>query len=260
VISLTDFLADNTLTLSEQRKGLVHVVTAANGRLQILMKSDARASSESRIITTGLTAIDDLLPSGRFATGTVHEILGVTETLPVLFPLLIARVAARHGLVVWSDPHRVLYPPGLAAFGLPLERLVILRTECRVQELWAIAECLRCKAVAACVVAPVRLSRVEARRLQLAAERGGSIGLLLRPIRAVASPYAAATRWVVRPAAGERMTQRCSVELIHGHGGRVDQRVFLEASREADGETHLVRAVEAMADRQNQPRAIPASA
>jgi hypothetical protein len=238
----------------------VHVVTAANGRLQILSTSDAGALSGSRIITTGLTAIDDLLPSGRFATGTVHEILGVTDALPVLFPLLIARVAARHGLVVWSDPLCELYPPGLAAFGLPLERLVILRPECREQELWAIAECLRCRAVAACVTVPARLSRTEARRLQLAAERGGGIGLLLRPMRAVASPYAAATRWVVRPAAGERMTQRCSIELIHGHGGRVGQRVLLEASREADGETHLVRAVEAMAHRQDQPRAIPASA
>jgi hypothetical protein len=134
----------------------VHVVTVSNGRLHALSKTDLSAPAHGRTITTGLTAIDDLLPAGRFAPGAVHEVLGVTEALPILFPLLIARAAARHGLVVWSDPLRELFPPGLAAFGLPLERLVILRPQSREQELWAVAECLRCKGVAACVAAPAR--------------------------------------------------------------------------------------------------------
>ena len=232
----------------------MHVVVALQGRLQILAKSDSPASDDSRIITTGLKAIDDLLPGGHFATGAVHEILGVTDALPVLFPLLIARAAARHGIVVWSDPQRELYPGGLAAFGMPLERLMILRPPNREQELSVMAECLRCKGVAACIAAPARLSRIEARRLQLAAECGGGIGLLLRSIRAVSSPYAAVTRWVVRPATGERMTQRSSVELIHGHGGRVGESVLLEVCRE----THHVRAVDAMARRQGQQ--VPVSA
>jgi hypothetical protein len=100
----------------------------------------------------------------------------------------------------------------------------------------------------AAVVANVdyRLSRVEARRLQLSAERGGGVGLLLRPAgRAVSSEHAAVTRWLVRPAPGERTVQRWSVQLIHGHGGRVGQAVILEYSRE----TNRVRAVEQLADR-----------
>ena len=77
------------------------------------------------------------------------------------------------------------------------------------------------------------------------------MGLLLRPMIATrtgfqAPPiYAAATRWLIEPAPGERTVQRWKVQLIHGHGGRVGKTVILEHSRE----TNLVRAVEKLADR-----------
>jgi hypothetical protein len=86
---------------------------------------------------------------------------------------------------------------------------------------------------------------VQARRLQLAAEQGGNLGILLRSADAIDWPYAAATRWRITPARGERMVQRVRVELVHGHGGRVGQSVLLEMSRE----TNHVRAVSELADR-----------
>src|SRR2546423_471989 len=72
---------------------------------------------------------------------------------------------------------------------------------------------------------PPRLTRVGARRLQLAAEAGGGVGLLLRPARS-AQHYAAATRWLVAPTCGEASVQRWRVELVHGHGGRVGRAVL----------------------------------
>ena len=80
------------------------------------------------------------------------------------------------GAVVWSDPRHEAYPPALAAGGLPLERVVLLRPRSAADEVWALAECLRCRGVAAVVAAPPALSRVQARRLQLAAEHGGGGG------------------------------------------------------------------------------------
>jgi len=230
---------------------------------------------------TGLSALDALPPGGAFARGAVHELLcDPAHGTPLFLAMLLARAALnevggdgvgsdgvqeaalraplsshsvtphsplRHSAVIWCDPRGEIYPPALAAHGIPLDQLFLLHPRAAADQTWAVAECLRCKGVAA-VVASVdyRLSRVEARRLQLSAERGGGVGLLLRPAgRAASAEHAAVTRWLVRPVPGERTVQRWSVQLIHGHGGRVGGGVILEHSRE----TNRVRAVEQLAGR-----------
>ena len=195
---------------------------------------------------TGLPALDALPPAGAFARGAVHEILcDPADGTPLFLAMLLARPASG-AAIIWCDPKGTLYPPALAAHGIELERLFLLHPRVGADQTWAVAECLRCRGVAA-VIAPIdyRLSRVEARRLQLSAERGGGVGILLRPAdRSASSEHAAVTRWLVRPAPGERAVQRWNVQLIHGHGGRVGQAVILEYSRE----TNRVRAVEQLAD------------
>ena len=117
-------------------------------------------------------------------------------------------------------------------------------------ENWAIAECLRCRGVSATIASPRRLSRIEARRFQLAAERGKGIGILLRPYDRTANVYSATTRWLVSPQRGLRTVQRWRIELIHGHGGQVGAAVILEHHRETNSiEIHPVRASEQLADR-----------
>jgi hypothetical protein len=155
------------------------------------------------------------------------------------------------GRIVWSDPRGEVYPPALATIGIPLDRLFLLRPGTPVEEVWAIAECLGCKGVAATVAQPPALSRVEARRLQLAAERGGGVGILMRPRGATSVHHAAATRWLVEPARGERTVQRWKVQLIHGHGGLLHQAIYLECSRDRHQhpQTDRVRAVAQLADR-----------
>src|SRR6202012_3453813 len=117
--------------------------------------------------------------------------------------------------------------------------LFLLRPKTEKDLVWAVSECLRCKGVSAVVAAPPRLSRIEARRMQLSAERGGGVGLLMRHATSSGKPartakiYAAATRWLLRPEPGGATYQRWSVQLLHGHGGRLTQRVILESSRES---------------------------
>jgi protein ImuA len=234
----------------------VQIVRSVNGILQTLAATCLARSGESSRLVTGFAAIDGLAPSGGFATRAVHEMLSETGAPSLVLPLLVARAAAPNGWIVWCDLDRQFYPPGAAAMGLPLERLIILRTAGEKEQLWAATECLRSAGVAACVMAQSRLTFVQARRLQLAAERGGGVGLLLRPANAVSRPYAAATRWIVRPAAGERTVQRWVVKLIHGHGGRVGESVLLEVYRE----THHVRAISRVAHRSGETKAAAASA
>jgi len=132
--------------------------------------------------------------------------------------------------IVYFDPGHTLHPPGLAGLGVPLDRVLIVRPTTDADLLWSLAECLKCQAVGAVVGAPPRLSRVDARKLQLAAEQGQSVGIFLRASRN--TTYAAATRWLVSPAPGLRLVQRWTLQLIHGHADRPDQSVQLEHHRE----------------------------
>src|SRR5262249_23167779 len=154
--------------------------------------------------------------------------------LALFFATFLARLAAGNRAVAWCDPQGCLYPPALEAAGIALERLFVLRPKSWADEVWAVAECLRCPGGGVTLANLTKLSRVEARRLQLAAESGGGVGILLRTPGAAAAEYAAVTRWLVRPMMGERNVQRWQLQLIHGHGGRVGQSVILEVCRETN--------------------------
>jgi hypothetical protein len=263
------------------------LITCQGGRLLTLSEmlgegpSVVAPATDMPSFTTGLPALDAPAPGGFFRRGAVHEVLSdPVHGTPLFFAMLLARSVqtrrqgdkeTRRGgetergsdphvplspclpvslspCLIWCDPDHKLYPPALAAQGISLDRLFLLQPKTPAEQTWAVAECLKCKGVAA-VVAEMkpsqRLSRLEARRLQLSAERGGGVGLLLRPAGKISAEHAAATRWLVTPAPGERTIQRWEVQLVHGHGGRVGQAVILEHSRE----TNRVRAAEKLADR-----------
>jgi hypothetical protein len=177
----------------------------------------------------------------------IHELL-FDRDIGHCPPLLPAAILARNALgmnrqnradfsrvIVWIDPGETLYPPGIIAAGIPADRLCLLRVG-PGELVRAAVECLGCEAVAAVVsTLPPRVSRVEVRRLQLAAERGKCVGILLRAApRGVAPPiYAAASRWLISPARGQRSVQRWNVRLIHGHGGHLGQSFLLEKRRDS---------------------------
>ena len=225
----------------------MHVITSRDGLLQTLPGLDELPQA-GKCITTGIAPLDALAPGGGFATGAVHEVLNPSiKYRSFLLPTLIARAACHLGWIAWFDSAGELYPTALHAMGVPMDRLMVLRPPTVPDGMWAVAECLRCRGIAACISPIGKISRVQARRLQLAAEHGGGIGIMLRGTDALRWPYAAVTRWVVSPARGERMVQRVRAELVHGHGGHVGQSVLLEVCRE----TNHVRAAGELADRKS---------
>ena len=233
------------------------LISCQNGRILTSLKSEEAIAAQQKIISTGFREIDAIAPGAGLSMGAIHELLWAPDDgAPLHFAMHLARRNMESGAIVFCDDQQEIYPPALAAMNIPLDRLYLLHPQKREDRVWAIAECLSCKGVAATVATIDRLSRIETRRLQLAAERGGGIGLLLRPMIRTQSGlqapqiYAAATRWVVAPARGERTVQRWEVKLIHGHGGRVGQTVILEHSRE----TNLMRTTEKLADRPLETR------
>jgi protein ImuA len=232
----------------------MQIVSCHQGKLLKVDSTDLGTASSGRSFATGLEAVDRLLPGGCWGRGVIHEILWTAkQSRPLFFAAWLARAAmgqeARGGSVVWCDPRGEIYPPALASAGMPLERLFLLRPKSSEEEIWALGECLGCKGVAVTLAQPPMLSRIAARRLQLAAERGGGVGLLLRP-QVGCIHHAAATRWLVEPARGERTVQRWKIQLIHGHGGLLHRPVYLEYSRDPyASQAHRVRATDQLGDR-----------
>jgi protein ImuA len=151
----------------------------------------------------GVDAIDCRLAGGGLPVAALHEAAAerpgpADEAAATLF---LASVAARRpGIVLWALGSRDLFAPGLAGAGLAPDRL--LYAECGGDEdvLAVMEEGLRHGSLAA-VVGEVRRAAMPAtRRLQLAAEEGGTPALMLRRRRGtsedpLAVPSAAVTRW-----------------------------------------------------------------
>ena len=226
----------------------MRIIDAKSASLRALLAQQIPKTNRC-LFHTGLAALDEIAPGGGFRCGAIHELLfDSAAPSPKSFALLLAGAAqsATGGVIVWSDPRRELYPAAVSAAGLDLRRLILLRPRNAAHELSMLSECLRCRGVSATVANLNRLSNIEARRLQLAAESGGGVGIFLRPtLKGSASNYAAATRWLARSALKDGDSQSWIIELLHGHGGRLGSTVLLEVDRE----TGHVRASAELANR-----------
>lgn len=147
------------------------------------------------------------------ARAALHEVLATEPGCGAAFAaMMLGRTA---GTVLWIGSARAewqAWPPGLAAWGLTPARLVLLRAERWKDALWAMEEALRCPAVGGVLLVPGQgegwaerapLDLTTTRRLQLAAEAGGGLGIILRADAPDAVTQTAAhTRWRVSPAEG----------------------------------------------------------
>lgn len=172
-----------------------------------------------RALPLGLAEVDALLPGGGLARDCVHELgaadagsagcrAAVASFAAALAGRLLAGAEAASPLAapplcVWIAATRELHPPGLAAFGLAPERLIVVEVRRPADLPWAAEEVLRCgRGIGAVVAELPALDLTAARRLQLAAEAGGTTGLLLHSPRqrgAASLPGGAVTRWRIAP-------------------------------------------------------------
>lgn len=172
----------------------------------------ASAERPREALPLGVPAIDAVLPGGGLPRGCLHEIVAADPSAAAsgFAAVLLARFAGDGG-AVWCrrdpGPHATkLYGPGLAAFGLDLRRLLVVRTRRDTDVLWAMEESLRGGAVAAVLGEVTAAPPIAMRRLQLAAETSGTTGLLLRPFGAAAGAGSATSRWRVASAPSEPLT------------------------------------------------------
>lgn len=156
------------------------------------------------VLPFGVREIDDRLPGGGLAYGAIHEFSGGGEGAVdgAAAALFAAGVAARtKGKVVWCLARPDLFAPALAQVGLHPDRVIYVEAIREEYVLEACEEALRFGGLGAVVAETVRLPMVVSRRLQLAVEGSGTLGLIVRRWRRQTQasdfghPTAAASRW-----------------------------------------------------------------
>lgn len=172
-------------------------------REEVRAIESAGSAKRRQCLPFGVEEVDRRLEGGGLAIGALHEISGQRPGLgdDAAAALFVAGIAARkEGQVLWALSRRDLFAPGLALAGLGPER--VLYAECRTDEevLAVMEEGLRHGGLAAVIGEIGRVAMASTRRLQLAAEEGCTMALMLKRWRKSDSdplgpPSAAVTRW-----------------------------------------------------------------
>lgn len=167
---------------------------------------DGRALRDRAVLPFGVPEIDSRLPGGGLALASLHEVCGggndaVEGAAAMLFA---AGIAARtRGQVLWCLTRPDLFAPAMAQAGLSPGRVLYVEAGDEKSLLLCFEEGLRHGGLGAVVAEVARLSMTASRRLQLAAEAGGTLGIAVRRFRhrreagAFLLPTAAVTRWQV---------------------------------------------------------------
>jgi protein ImuA len=182
----------------------------------------------------GVAAIDERLAGEGLRLDALHEVAAATPRHgdDASATLFMAGIAARAwGPVLWVMRRRDLFAPGLYQAGLAPERLLYVEAHDDSELLAVMEEGLRHRGLGAVIGECKRAGLAATRRLQLAAEGGRTIALLLKRhaqggADPLGQPSAALTRW--------RVASAPSAPLPHEGLGRA--RWHLDLARQKGGE------------------------
>lgn len=196
-----------------------------------LCRSGHDATAPLNVEPSASPELDAALPGGGWQSGTLVELMpaetGIGE-LRLLMPALAQITRAERYIALISPPY-IPFAPALSQHGIRLERLLVIRTEKPGDTLWAFEQTLRCKSFGAVLAWPAQIKDREVRRLQLAAEAGGSIGFLYRSQAAARQASPAALRLKLQA----RVNGGLEVEILKCRGGRSGIRVHCGAQESA---------------------------
>jgi hypothetical protein len=169
-----------------------------------IWRGDELSRVASPSVPSGFAALDAQLPGGGWPTAALMEILPAHEgigELRVLGPALAA--LSRSRMLVWIAPPHLPYAPALAAAGIDLARLIVVRTQTPRETLWATEQALRSKACGAVLAWPMQTNYAQLRRLQIAAEGNPVLAALFREPGAARETSPATLRIALQTLNGE---------------------------------------------------------
>ena len=216
----------------------------------------------------GLNEIDSALPTGGLMLGAVHEVMGggPDSVHGAAAASFVGGILARtQGPIIWTFVRRDLFAPALAGVGLHPDRVIYVEAGDSKTVLLVLEEALRHVGLGG-VVGEVDgvIGLTASRRLQLAAETSGVLGLIMRrprrlTVNAELETTAAHTRWRVTsvpsgppliwsPATPGLARARWQLDLLRCRGG--EPKCFVVGACDATG--HLGLSAD-LADRSDAP-------
>lgn len=219
----------------------ISVTEVVQNLKQVIGAKNDWNSTPSERISSGFTALDQLLPQHSFRRGSLVEWLDEqpgsgTEILS----LLSARKALHEGgAFVVIDHSCMFYPPAAAAWGINLEHLVLVRPQNNDDKHWVWDQALRCPGVAVVWGWLGQLDGRWFRRFQLSAEASGCLGFMLRSENVRGRPSWSDLQLHVSPRLGG-LDRQFRVELVRCRGQGSPQIVDLELN-ELTGELRKVK-------------------
>jgi protein ImuA len=219
------------------------------------------------VLPFGVAEIDGFLPWGGLPLGALHEVALPTGDAPDgptlgLVAMLLGRLARQQERpVLWVSRRLDLYAPGLAAFGLPADRLLMVQPGRAAEGLMALEDAVRCPGLAAVAGDIWELDATAGRRLHLAARDSGVTALVMthgtgagRAMtrwRVAAAPSVAPAHPAARLGVG---AWRWSLTLVHCRNrGRDENGVAARWLVEWQDETHRLGLVAVPGDRSAVP-------
>lgn len=179
-------------------------------------------------LPTGFESLDAELPGGGWPRQALTEVLndasGIGE-LGLVLPALAALTSAGQR-TVWIAPPHVPYAPALAAAGVDLVNLLIVRPQNRYYALWAAEQALRSGACHALAAWLPKARYAELQRLAVAAESGRAAAFVFRPMAAAAESSPACLRLALEPAGLE-----LGVQILKRRGAPLDSPLYLPLKR-----------------------------
>lgn len=182
-------------------------------RSGVLWRGRRGQPEPGRLLPSGWAVLDELLGGGWPRAALIEVLSDAHQGLSLLLPLL-ARLSMRPRWLVWVAPPHVPYAPALAAHGVRVGQLLLVRDVSAGQGLWAAEQALKSGACGVVLAWPAQLQMAQLRRLQLAAEQGDCVAILFRSACTAAQGSPAALRLLVRP-----VPPGLQVEVLKRRGG-----------------------------------------
>jgi len=192
-----------------------------------IWRGDSLNRTGTPTVPCGFPGLDAELPGGGWPAGALTEILPAHEGIGELRLL---------GPALAGLSKHLPYAPALAAAGIDIANLVVVRTASPKETLWATEQALASNACGAVLAWPRDAKYAELRRLQIAAEGGRAPAFLFRFPKATGEPSPAALRIALGTSDGG-----LAVRVLKRRGAPLARPVLLPPMPPAlHGKTHHV--------------------